>query len=392
MTKYKIVYYKSTQTSSVIATVFETGKNTGKTEVISAVYNNAVNSAGSLKIKISPQHRCYNLIEVLKGFMVLYKNDKIIFKSRVFSITTDDYNIKTIECEGLLAVLNDSVVIPYEYDSWHSLDGSKSTQEFSNWVYQLFNNHNKQTKYGTHSFQTEIEEGLKTLNFKCKNTNYSDTWSELKSKFINELGGYLWLEYGNNIESTEEDILHFSTSLNSPCNQEIKYAVNLSSIERKIAVDDFATAIMPIGAEYEETNGDKVRTNIATVNDGNEFLVDENAVEIYGRINKVIEFNGVLSPDKLLSLAQKKLEEILTLSGSLKVKAVDLSIINSELDSFDIGQKVRVISENHNTDMYVTISEIEIDLLQPQTAEYKLNSDFKSFVNSTNKKIYRIGE
>ena len=233
---------------------------------------------------------------------------------------------------------------------------------------------------------------MKTLNFKCKNTNYSDTWSELKSKFINELGGYLWLEYGNNIESTEEDILHFSTSLNSLCNQEIKYAVNLSSIERKIAVDDFATAIMPIGAEYEETNGDKVRTNIATVNDGNEFLVDENAVEIYGRINKVIEFNGVLSPDKLLSLAQKKLEEILTLSGSLKVKAVDLSIINSELDSFDIGQKVRVISENHNTYMYVTISEIEIDLLQPQTAEYKLNSDFKSFVNSTNKKIYRIGE
>lgn len=388
MTKYKIVYYKSTQTSSV----FETGKSTGKTEVISAVYNNAVNSAGSLKIKISPLHRCYNLIEVLKGIIVLYKNDKIIFKSRVFSITTDDYNIKTIECEGLLAILNDSIVKPYQYDSWHSLDGSQSTQKFSDWVYQLFNNHNKQTKYETHSFQTEIEEGLKTLNFKCKNTNYSDTWSELKSKFINELGGYLWLEYGNNIESTEEDILHFSTSLNSPCNQEIKYAVNLSSIERKIAVDDFATAIMPIGAEYEETNGDKVRTNIATVNDGNEFLVDENAVEIYGRINKVIEFNGVLSPDKLLSLAQKKLEETLTLSGSLKVKAVDLSIINSELDSFDIGQKVRVISENHSTDMYVTISEIEIDLLQPQTAEYKLNSDFKSFVNSTNKKIYRIGE
>lgn len=389
MTKYKIMYYKTTPTPGVMATVFETGK----TDVISAVYNNAVNSAGSLKIKISPLHRCYNLIEVLKGVMVLYKNDKIIFKSRVFSITTDDYNIKTIECEGLLAILNDSIVKPYQYDSWHSLDGlMTSSGEFSDWVYQLFNNHNMQTNYETHSFQTEIEEGLKTLNFKCKNTNYSDTWSELKSKFINELGGYLWLEYGDNIESTEEDILHFSTSLSRVCTQEIKYAVNLSSIERKIAVDDFATAIMPIGAEYEETNGDKVRTNIATVNDGNEFLIDENAVEIYGRINKVIEFNGVLSPADLLARGRKKLEEILTLSGSLKVKAVDLSIINSELDSFDIGQKVRVISENHNTDMYVTISEIEIDLLQPQTTEYKLNSDFKSFVNSTNKKIYRIGE
>ena len=389
MTKYKIVYYKSTQTSSVIATVFETGK----TDVISAVYNNAVNSAGSRKIKISPLHRCYNLIEVLKGVMVLYKNDKIIFKSRVFSITTDDYNIKTIECEGLLAILNDSIVKPYQYDSYHSFDGSMtSSGEFSDWVSQLLNNHNKQTNYETHSFQIEIEEGLKTLNFKCKNTNYSDTWSELKSKFINELGGYLWLEYSNNIETTEDDILHFSSSLNNPCNQEIKYAVNLSSIERKIAVDDFATAIMPIGAEYKDSAGNKVRTTIVTVNGGNEFLIDENAVEIYGRINKMIEFNGVLSPDSLLSLAQKKLEEILTLSGSLKVKAVDLSIINSELDSFDIGQKVRVISENHNTDMYVTISEIEIDLLQPQTAEYKLNSDFKSFVNSTNKKIYRIGE
>ena len=389
MTKYKIVYYKTTQTSSVIATVFETGKN----EVISAVYNNAVNSAGSLKIKISPQHRCYNLIEVLKGVMVLYKNDKIIFKSRVFSITTDDYNIKTIECEGLLAILNDSVVKPYKYDSYNSFDGSfASTGEFSDWVSQLFNNHNKQTNYETHAFRTEIGEDLKSLNFSCKNTNYTDTWSELKSKFINELGGYLWLEYSNNIDTTEDDILHFSSSLNSPCNQEIKYAVNLSSIERKIAVDDFATAIMPIGAEYENSVGNKVRTTIVTVNGGNEFLINENAVEIYGRINKVIEFNGVLSPADLLSLAQKKLEEILTLSGSLKVKAVDLSIINSELDSFDIGQKVRVISENHNTDMYVTISEIEIDLLHPQTAEYKLNSDFKSFVNSTNKKIYRIGE
>lgn len=384
--KYQILYI----IDNTKIKIFETGK----IHVITAKYHTAINSVGSLTFKLSPLHEAYNSIETLKGIVVLLKNDKIIFKSRVYSITIDDYNIKTVECEGLLAVLNDSVVKPYVYSEYESLDGTKSTQKFGNWIYQLTNNHNKQVTENAHFFSVDMSSELQNLNFSCKNTNYSDTWSELKSKFINEINGYLWVEYKSDLLSlsTEDDVLHFDTNLSRTCNQEIKYAVNLSSIERKICVDDFATAILPVGGEYENENGDKVKTSIASVNDNNDFLIDEEAIKIYGRINKVVNFDGVLSPAELFKLAKAKLNEFLALSGSLSVKAVDLSIINETLDSFDIGQKIKIISENHQTDMFATISEYEIDLTQPQSAEYKLNSDFKSFVNQTNQKIYKIGE
>lgn len=385
-TTYKIEYL----TENTIIKIFETGK----IDVITAEYHAAVNSAGSLSFKLSPLHEAYNSIETLAGIVVLFKNDKIIFKSRVYSITIDNYNIKTVECEGMLAVLNDSIIKPYEYSEYKSLDGTKSTQRFGNWIYQLTNNHNQQVTENTHFFITVMSDELRNLNFSCKNTSYSDTWSEIKSKFINKLEGYLWVEYNNELLSlsTEEDVLHFDTTLSRACNQEIKYAVNLSSIERKISADDFATAILPLGGEYETETGDKVKTSIASVNNNNEFLVNDDAVKKYGRINKVINFGGVLSPTELLKLAKNKLDEIISLSGNLSVKAVDLSIVDDTLDCFEIGQKVKIISENHQTDMYAIISEYDIDLLQPQAAEYKLNSDFKSFVNITNQTIYKIKE
>lgn len=382
--KYKIVYY----TENTMVTIFETGC----VDVISAIYHSAVNSAGSLTFMLDPYHIAYNAIETLKGIVALYKNDKLIFKSRIYSITIDDYNIKTVECEGLLAILNDSIIKSYTYNEYHSLDGSKSTQKFGNWIYQLSNNHNQQVTEETHFFDVEMSDELRNLDFVCKNTSYTDTWSEIKSKFINELNGFLWVEYGNNILTTEGDVLHFDMALSKKCNQEIKYAVNLSSIERKICVDDFATAILPLGGEYENEAGDKVKTSIASVNNNNEYLINAEAVKKYGRINKAINFDGVLSPTELLKLAKNKLEEILSLSGSLSIKAVDLSINDNKLDSFEVGQKVKVISENHQTDMFAVISEFEMNLLKPQATEYKLNSEFKSFVNSTNQKIYKIGE
>ena len=115
-TIYKIEYL----TENTIIKIFETGK----IDVITAEYHAAVNSAGSLTFKLSPLHAAYNSIETLVGIVVLYKNDKIIFKSRVYSITIDNYNIKTVECEGMLAVLNDSIIKPYEYSEYKSLDGT----------------------------------------------------------------------------------------------------------------------------------------------------------------------------------------------------------------------------------------------------------------------------
>ena len=43
------------------------------------------------------------------------KNGKTIFKGRIVKDTQDFNNSKTIECEGKLAALNDTIYRPYEF-------------------------------------------------------------------------------------------------------------------------------------------------------------------------------------------------------------------------------------------------------------------------------------
>lgn len=381
---YRISYY----TGNKLETIYNSALNNN--EIESALFHPAVNSVGSLTLKILPSHSAYSSFEILKGIITLYRFDKIIFKGRIYNISIDDYNIKTVEIEGILGILNDTIVKPYKYNSSNNIDGSVSTNKFGNWLYQISNNHNKQTTGSTNFFTYDISDDLKNLSFTCSSSRYSTTWEEISERFIKGLGGYLWIEYGTNIATTENDILHFESELSAPSSQEIRYAVNLISIKRKYSADDFATAILPLGAKYKDETGTEHRTSIYSVNeDNNEFLIDVEAVEKYGRINKVVEFDGVSSPAELLELSKKKLAAYLYLSGELTISAVDLSLQNNSENYFDIGQKIRLISEPHNVDTTVMLTEAEIELTKPQDGTYSLGVTKKSQAKELISKFFK---
>lgn len=381
---YKIVYY----TGNTLELIYNSTLNNN--EIESALFRNAVNSVGSLTLKILPSHSAYSRLKILKGIIILYRFDKIIFKGRIYNVLIDDYNVKTVEIEGILGVLNDTILKPYKYNSSNSIDGSISTDKFGNWLYQISNNHNKQTTTSTNFFTYEVSDDLKDISFSCSSSRYSTTWEEISERFIKGLGGYLWIEYGDNIATTENDILHFESELSASNPQQIRYAVNLMSIKRKYSADDFATAILPLGAKYKDEVGTEHRTSIYSVNEGNdEFLIDGEAVEKYGRINKVVEFDGVSSPAELLELSKKKLTEYLLLSGELTISAVDLSLQNNSENYFDIGQRIRVISSPHNVDTTVMLTEAEIELTKPQDGTYTLGVTKKSYAKELNSNIFK---
>lgn len=79
---------------------------------------------------------------------------------------------------------------------------------------------------------------------------------------------------------------------------------------------------------------------------------------IYG----TIEFDDVALPSNLKTKAQKYLEQNKNLSLTIELSAVDLSLLNSDIENFNLGDYIRVISKPHNIDSYFLLSKYEINI------------------------------
>ena len=83
----------------------------------SGVVNLDADTAGSFVFSVFPDHPFYNDFVELKTVITVYKDNRIVFRGRVLSDTTDYWNTKTLTCEGELTFLQDSVVRPYTRSS-----------------------------------------------------------------------------------------------------------------------------------------------------------------------------------------------------------------------------------------------------------------------------------
>ena len=112
----------------------------------------------------------------------------------------------------------------------------------------------------------------------------------------------------------------------------------------------------------------KKRLTIARVNDGRDYLEDEEAVALYGRIVKVVIHEDVTEESYLLSAGYRDLEESARLLSTITLNAIDLHLLNVDVEKIKLGDSIRVVSVPHGLDAYMQVSAMNIKLAQPQNS------------------------
>ena len=306
-----------------------------------------LNSASSLSCVIPPTNPTYDEISKLKSVVKVYDGNRRIFRGRVIDDEKDFYSRKSIMAQGELAYLNDSILRPYNYSG-----------TVAGYFTMLVNQHNSQI-----GAEKQFRAGNVTVAdandyIVRSNAEAVKTWSEMKSKLLDLLGGYIVPRYEveNGVEIEYLDYLADSGGQNS---QPIVFAENLLDLDQYIDASEVCTVLVPYGKADDDTG---VRVGIASVNDGADYIESETGIDLFGKVVGTQVWDDVTEPANLLTKAQAALAMSILMSIQLDIRAVDLSRLGADVSAIRIGEYNRVVSPPHGIDAWYQCSEIELRL------------------------------
>ena len=337
----------------------------------------AADEAGILSFVIDHDHPFVGQLTRLKGRLELLSDGLPIFRGRILSDTQGFDLERTIEAEGQLACLNDSIVPPFDFPADYEDDpgyaGTSNVVAF--WLGKLLDAHNAQV-----TEEQQVKLGQVTVtdpnNYIARSsTDYATTWATITDKLTGSaLGGHFLVRY--EVDGTYLDYLSDYPLSNV---QGIKFAENLLELTDDIDATEVYTAILPVGAEG---------LTIATLPDGDltEDLVKDGdtiysraGVARFGRIVSVQTWDDVTEAANLRTKAMALLAQsgVLPLR-TISVTAVDLHCTDSDIAALRVGRYTKVISPPHGLDVQYAITALDPDILDPGNTRITLGASIQT--------------
>ena len=357
-----------------------------------------IGKAATLKFTIGPDHHYYSQFKRKKTLITVTEDGttgngrQCLFRGPVQKITVDIYQQMTIEAEGALTFLKDSLHVPTGRTSQKKTRKNLFLDAISEHSTQMNSEPYKKFTVDTNkigSFQGNIDRE-KEYN----DTSYTDTMSFINSNVMDECSGYLMVRYTG---SFENQYLDFPETFNTDAEQQIKFAVNLQEISREDNMDDIYTVLTPVGKEakiisgLDGTSTVKYRnmagewTNVQIRVNGKNIEIPE-AIAKYGYIYKPVSFSDKSTPADILDEAKKYISNTYRAERfTVTVKALDLHYLDSSVQSLHIGDRVTVYPTSRQTanDQIVAIcSAIDYDLTSPENNEYTIGTGNESLTSS----------
>ena len=318
-----------------------------------------LNKGGAATIVLPPEHDAYNDFVSYRSIVTIYRDGVLRFRGRALYPTDDFMLRRTITCEGERCFLRDGIHRPYTY--------SDTPANIFRTVIGLYNAQVESFK----QFVVGTIDGISTDPIELENEE-AEPFSGVVDKLVNLCGGYI-------IFTTNADgqrVINWYADVNYSNQQTIEFGSNLVDFSRTAANTDLATVIIPYGAKSSSTGE---RLTIASVNGGVDFIKDDEAIALRGMIAKAVYWDEITSASALLTQAQQYLANSKNIVASLELTAVDLSLLDKNIDSFQIGDTIRVNSKPHgvNNELY-RLTEQSIDFLQPHNDRIVLGKTMTS--------------
>lgn len=303
-----------------------------------------VNKTGALTFKIAPSHPYYYFIKKHTSEITLYQDDKVLFCGRVLNDEIDFENVKSIECEGELSYLLDSIQRPKSYNNSTTVES---------YLTDLINRHNERVDVRK---QFSIGNVTVTTDTFSEKSDYEDTLTLVTDRLLNKYGGYLFVRHENNIK-----YIDYLKEAPNVCNQIIMFGENIVDMTQYIKGENIFTAL--IGRDKSNLTVNSVPNEVdGTIIKTGDYIYDSEAVEKYGWIWKSEKFDDTLYSRTLLPKMKERLRQSVNAILSFEMTAIDLHLLKVEIDNISVGDKIRCISSPHHLDVMLLVKSMSIDL------------------------------
>ena len=318
----------------------------------------------------------YDLITKLKSIITVYDDDEKIFHGRCINITKDFYNQRKFYCEGELGFLNDSVLRPYNFSTEVAGGHTETPGNIFRYYIQMHNSKVDASK----RFVVGDTSTMQDVQLVRESSQYPSTLDELQSKLIENYGGYVIPRYvGDSI------YLDYKTTSGGDNGQTIQFGKNLLDLEEFVDAAEVKTVLIPLGATVQDTNE---RLTIKSVNSGLDYLESSTGISLFGRIEASEGWDDITDASNLKAAGQSRLNELISEAVTLNLSAIDLSMLDVEVDKIRLGEYNRVVSVPHDINDYFQCSRMEINLAEPQHNKYTFGNPRPTLTDSINR--YRL--
>ena len=334
--------------------------------LISPILTMEDSTAGSLEFTFPPDHAEYDSIQKLLSKVTVYRDGVEIWSGRPVEETVDFWKQKRVYCEGELAELNDTIQPQAEY---HDMSERSFLQK-------LLDNHNEQVAASKRFTLGSVVSDENLYRF----TNYETTLGAINEKVLSRIGGHIRIRKTNGVR-----YLDYLKDYPRNSSQIIRFGTNLLDYAKNFNMNDFCTAVLPLGA-MQETSDIEALTKYLTVesvNGGSPYVKNNAAISTYGWIVRVVEWPDVTEPANLLRKARDYLNGVQYENMVLEVKAVDLNLVDGNEDTIQLLDQVRVVSAPHNLDRWFPVTMMQIPLADPAQTVLTLGTSYQRTLTST---------
>lgn len=351
--------------------------------ITSPLLNLELGGSGSFSFILPQSNPKYEDIQNRKSMVSVLRDDKEIFYGEVRNQEKDFMGNKKVNCVGVLAYLADSIQPQKEYHN-------QSPRQMLSAFVAEHNAHVEDRKKFIVDQVTVTDPNDSLYRY----SNFETTLDCIRTKLVDRLGGYLIVRHENNKLYLDwlniEDIGVTST-------QTIAFGLNLLDYTENLTADDIATAVIPLGAEIESENSSndtlKQYVDIKSINDDKNYLVSDEAYKQFGWVCSVQHWNDVNVPTNLMRKASEWLKSNQFENITLKLSALDLSIMNASYESINLGDKIRCVAKPYGMDRMFPVLKLSLPLSNPADAKFELGeTKLKGYIEQSQSSYYALKE
>lgn len=334
------------------------------TRLLSFTATPSVAVAGTAELTMPPGHPSFDRFVSYRTLIEIYRRGSLIFRGRALFPYDDNVGRRNVTFEGERCFFRDSVMRPYLFqDSPEAI------------LAEIVNQHNTQVEHFK-TFQVGTVTVTDANDYVRLESESAEQTSTTLDKLLQRCGGYF-------VFTTDSDgirRINWLEKLEYKSSQSIEFGENLLDYSRAGVDTGLATRIIPYGAK-DETTG--LRLTIEGVNNGLDYVEDAEAVALRGVIALPVIWDDVTLAENLLAKAKKYLASSKMMVSTLSLSAVDLSALDADIDTFRVGDWVRVISRPHGVDEDFLLRDRTYDLLNPANDTVTLGKELTTLTGES---------
>lgn len=341
-----------------------------------------INSIDSFSFSILPSNVGFAQIYDLQTLVTVYdtRRERYSFQGRVLysrDVMEESGLIsKEVVCESYLGFLCDSKQLYVGEKNW-------TVKEFLQHIVEV---HNSQMEEYKHFVVGKVDLADENIYVGIQR---DDSWVTITEKLIKKIGGEIRVRVEGNVK-----YLDFLEKIGRYCSTGIVLTKNMKSISREHNPLEFISRLIPLGAKLKDEFGNETeeRLDITSVNNGLNYIENQEARAVYGIRYGYVEFDDVTVASNLYNKGMDYLIENSRVQTKYSITALDLSILGLEIEDFEVHNYYPIKNPLLGIDDMARGIKQNIDIVEEIKSAIEIGDNFKTLSDIQRERDRQVSE